>query len=120
MSTLVPEPLPPEPDRIPWGVVALVAAISLGVFFVGTLWATWILKSNAGWLRQTPASPPTEIGKAEVGMVDQRIFEQELGAERLRLDGRARLESYGWVDRERGVIHVPVERAMELILEERR
>lgn len=27
---------------------------------------------------------------------------------------RRRLESYGWVDRERGIIHIPIERAMEL------
>lgn len=27
----------------------------------------------------------------------------------------ARLESYGWMDRSAGVVHVPIERAMELI-----
>ncbi len=28
-----------------------------------------------------------------------------------------RLHSYGWVDREAGVIHIPIERAMELVAE---
>ncbi|HKU16071.1 MAG TPA: hypothetical protein VJQ52_16870 [Steroidobacteraceae bacterium] len=27
---------------------------------------------------------------------------------------RARLDSYGWVDRERGIAHMPIERAMQL------
>ncbi|MEZ5361889.1 MAG: hypothetical protein R2748_05955 [Bryobacterales bacterium] len=31
---------------------------------------------------------------------------------------RDRASSYGWVDRESGVAHIPVERAMDLLLEE--
>jgi len=27
------------------------------------------------------------------------------------------LESYGWIDRSRGAVHVPIERAMELVLQ---
>lgn len=27
------------------------------------------------------------------------------------------LESYGWVDRQKGIVHIPVERAMELLVE---
>jgi hypothetical protein len=27
----------------------------------------------------------------------------------------ARLRSYGWIDRQRGIIHIPIERAMDLI-----
>jgi hypothetical protein len=115
-----PEPLPPEPDRIPWGVVGLVAVLSLVVFLIGCLWATWILHSNAGWVKQSLAVEPREIGKPTVGIVDQRIFEQELRAEQLRLEGLRRLSSYGWVDRERRLVHLPVERAMELMLEEGR
>jgi hypothetical protein len=30
---------------------------------------------------------------------------------------RERLESYGWVDREKGIAHIPIERAMEITLE---
>jgi hypothetical protein len=29
------------------------------------------------------------------------------------------LGSYGWVDRDAGVVHIPIERAMELYLERR-
>jgi hypothetical protein len=28
-----------------------------------------------------------------------------------------RISSYGWVDREREVVHIPIERAMELLIE---
>lgn len=37
-----------------------------------------------------------------------------------RREKAARLESYGWVDRAGGVVHVPIERAMQLLAEERR
>jgi len=35
----------------------------------------------------------------------------------LRAEERAVLEGYGWVDREQGVVHIPVEHAMQLYLE---
>jgi hypothetical protein len=30
------------------------------------------------------------------------------------------LHSYGWIDRQRGVVHIPIERAMDLTVEESR
>jgi hypothetical protein len=35
----------------------------------------------------------------------------------LRARETAALESYGWVDRQKGIVHIPVERAMELLVE---
>jgi hypothetical protein len=39
---------------------------------------------------------------------------------RLRAEQQELLSSYGWVDREGGVVHVPIERAMELVAGESR
>ena len=36
--------------------------------------------------------------------------------ERIRAQDNARLNSYGWIDRDAGVAHIPIERAMEIIL----
>lgn len=33
---------------------------------------------------------------------------------------RTKLSTYGWVDKEKGVVRLPVERAAELVIEERR
>jgi hypothetical protein len=30
---------------------------------------------------------------------------------------RQRLQSYGWIDKEQGVVHLPIERAMQLLVE---
>jgi hypothetical protein len=35
----------------------------------------------------------------------------------MRARETAALESYGWVDRQKGIVHIPVERAMELLVE---
>ena len=35
----------------------------------------------------------------------------------MRAREAAALESYGWVDRQKGIVHIPVERAMELLVE---
>ena len=60
---------------------------------------------------------------------DQPIAEQRVPPEprlqvaartdlaRLRDTETARLESYGWVDRERGITRIPIERAMKLLTE---
>lgn len=36
--------------------------------------------------------------------------------EQVRKQEEARLDSYGWVDRNAGVAHIPIDRAMEIIL----
>ncbi len=48
-------------------------------------------------------------------MVYQRPFEKENIAAARNAEARKRLESAGWVDRERGVVHVPIDQAMEII-----
>jgi hypothetical protein len=35
--------------------------------------------------------------------------------DRLRREAAARLDGYGWVDRDRGVVRIPIGRAMELL-----
>jgi hypothetical protein len=48
-------------------------------------------------------------------MVEQQLFERARRGERDRAVREERLRSYGWVDRRAGVVHVPIERAMELV-----
>jgi hypothetical protein len=38
-------------------------------------------------------------------------------AQRLQAETEATLTSYGWVDRDRGVVHIPIDRAIELLIE---
>lgn len=106
-------PGPPQHDRLPSkrifglgiGWLVLVALVLLGVRW-------WEVKSEP----KEKAPRPALMGESEIGIVNQRPFALEDQAPNLRAEQGARLGSYGWVDRSAGVIHVPIERAMEQVL----
>jgi hypothetical protein len=50
-----------------------------------------------------------EIPAPRLQVTDQRDLEA------LRRAEAERLEGYGWVDRKAGVVHIPIERAMDLL-----
>jgi hypothetical protein len=106
-------PSPPQHDRLPskrilgLGIGWLVL---VGLVLLGVRW--WEVRSEP----KAKAPRPARMGESEISIVNQRPFELEDQAPRLRAEQGARLESYGWVDRSAGVIHVPIERAMEQVL----
>jgi len=53
------------------------------------------------------------VAAAPRGTVEQELTVEKRG-EDLVASQRRRLSSYGWVDRGRGIAHIPIERAMEL------
>jgi hypothetical protein len=63
-----------------------------------------------------PPATPFEQGRTLPPMPRlQAEPEQDLA--RLRQQQEEAVDSYGWVDRNRGVVHIPVARAMDLLLE---
>lgn len=106
---------PPPPDRgqLPSRRIALVALgwlLLMAAALGGTGW--WEHRTRPE--PQAPASPV--MGRSEQANIDQRPFALTDDARRLGASQRQRLESYGWVDRDAGLIHVPVERAREQVL----
>lgn len=87
--------------------VLLIVAGTLA--FVGVVLAVvwWLYMGSDS--QRPPASlapnPPPAIDLGET----RRAWEAPM---------RERLATYGWVDREAGLVHVPVERAVELVLAE--
>ncbi len=115
------EHLPPPPaqadEHVSTFKVVAVGVTALIVFGAATYWSARILRDTAGTLNPTRLSPtPKEIGQPEIGVVDQIPFDVTRAAERYRRNETARLNSYGWVDRQKGIIHVPIERAIDEIL----
>jgi hypothetical protein len=54
------------------------------------------------------------VDQYEVGIVNLRVFSLDQRAAQKRLQQMERLRSYGWVDREAGLAHIPVEEAMKM------
>lgn len=106
--------VPPPPERESLRAKHVVAAFGLGLAAVAlTLSAARLWEAHA--LPEAKAPPP-QVGAKEIARVFQAPFPLENSARDEREAQRARLDGYGWVDRERGIIHLPIERAMQLIV----
>ena len=113
----------PKPEQSSEGTningALLVIAIALVVFALGVGWAYRILASETALLEPNgPAPVPAEIGQEQIGIVDQREFAHGGRAAEVRQQQVEQLSSYGWVDREKRLIHIPIERAMELVAQQ--
>ncbi len=107
---------PAEEDRIASGKIVGVGVAALIVFFLGSLAAGMGMVSMRRAVN--PAGPPAlpaEAGQAKIGFVEQRLFEHANQGVAWRAQAQRRLATTGWVDREKGVVHIPIDRAMELV-----
>ena len=115
-----------EPDRVSVGPILKFAA-TLAVVSLVTMVLVW------GLFRLLEArTRATEAGPTPVEAERPRTAEQKLPPEprleidatasltRLRVAENARLTSYGWVDKGAGIVRIPIDRAMELLVENER
>jgi hypothetical protein len=101
-----------EPDELPRGLVGR-SAVLIAVSIAASVAATVLL--TGGRLGETvhvTSKPPARL--------DIAPFALPTAAELAREAVAARLAAYGWVDRARGTIHVPLDVAIELYLAEPR
>ncbi|HVZ89233.1 MAG TPA: hypothetical protein VHG72_19860 [Polyangia bacterium] len=104
-------------DQIDFAKVIAVGVVSLIVFTLGTLWAVAIFHRQTARSRAAAgeAAQP-QLGRGEIGIVDQVLFEGDHRLATWRAERAALLNGYGWIDRSKGIVHVPIERAMEQVL----
>ncbi|HYV67659.1 MAG TPA: hypothetical protein VE964_15545 [Myxococcales bacterium] len=113
----LPPPEAQADDRVAGTKVVAIGVIALVVFGAAVVWSAKILDRTARTLSPSGPLPiGKEIGKAEIGIVDQTPFETTRGAERYRREQLKRLNGYGWVDPKKGTIHVPIDRAIDELL----
>lgn len=106
---------PAEVDRIQSWTVVGVGVASLLLFFVASAITLAYMKREVTALNPGHPMIPAEAGQRKIGMVEQQLFEAADRARTLQAEKQARLGSYGWVDRQKGLVHIPVERAMEQV-----
>ena len=106
-------------QQMSWPWIIGVGVASMAIFAVATVWSTHILNSTRAEMQ--PAGPPPipkQVDQYEVGIVNQRVFALDQRAAQKQLQQMERLRSYGWVDRETGVAHIPIDEAMKMYLAE--
>jgi hypothetical protein len=109
------QPVVQEPEGMATKRPVLVAVVCLVIFTLATLWAVAIMRGEERPLAARADLTTMEIGKPEIGIVNQRLFLLQLDAKEKREEQLRRLNSYGWVDRDKQVIHLPIDRAMQLL-----
>jgi hypothetical protein len=102
-----------EEDRVHTPVVVGVGVASLLVFLLAGAAAVGYLRMRQG--QHPPIVIPPEAGQSKIGMVEQDLFDVAVRGEQDATRRKAKLGRYGWVDREKGIVHLPIDRAMELV-----
>ncbi len=107
---------PAEEDVLPSGKIYMVGVIALVVFFFGSLAAGMGMVSIRRQVNPDgPPALPAEAGKATIGMVEQRLFEHANQGPAWREAAHQRLGRFGWVDKQKGIAHIPIDRAMDMV-----
>lgn len=94
---------------------AVGLALLLVVVWAGMLW----LMRYFGHVQSTgsPATPFAQLETSRYPPLPRLQVHPVEDLDLVRAQQGSALESYGWVDRSQGIVHIPIERAMELILE---
>jgi hypothetical protein len=81
------------------------------------VWAAVILRHQTAHVEAATGAAlrPAEIGRDEIGIVDQVPFLIDHRLELWRAEKSAHLNGYGWVDRAKGIAHVPIQKAMDAV-----
>lgn len=93
------------------GLAAAAIVVSVGI------WAVFHLLARAARSEDRPLAP--NVAKSMARLPPYPRLEARPLAPRARLNAneKARLSGYGWVDRNAGTVHIPIDRAMDLIVE---
>jgi hypothetical protein len=103
-------------DSIDYGTLIKIGVASLVIFALATWWASIIWRRETARVEQESGrSKPVELGRAEIGIVDQVPFVSDHRLDEWRKERKQRLDSYGWVDRARGIAHIPIDEAMKKV-----
>jgi hypothetical protein len=111
-----------EEDHLVMGKVVGIGVGSLIIFLVGILWAWRIqVRTMADILGEdmVAAPRPADMGQYEVGIVNQRLFEQDWHAVE-KLGGQHQALGAGWGDQPGVKAHPNLNEAMERVINEAR
>jgi hypothetical protein len=99
-----------SPRNISFFGIGLAALIIFVLFAIYGLMA-WLRESAAR--RAEPPSPLSVTRAPTPG--PQLLIEPGRAMKNMRHQEQARLKSYGWIDQEKGIVHIPIERAIDML-----
>jgi hypothetical protein len=101
--------------------VVVLFGVSLMVGAVLVHFLTWVLYAFYGSLQAKAYPrqyPMAQVGAPPLPPTPRLQAQPREDLKTLRAEEQRRLDSYGWVDAARGEVHIPIDRAMELLLQQ--
>jgi hypothetical protein len=113
-----PQPISQENERISRGLTLSVMLwiIVFGLLLSGV--ARLLLGVRSQRLPQAQTTKAPQPIAAEVSEIHGKTFRAQAEGQERKAEQHRLLQSYGWVDRERGIVRVPIDVAIDLELEE--
>ena len=108
-----------EEDLVPTGPIVRVSIVSVLVGAIGVFFAGLVVVAAAGDLVPRVTGPGgTRPAPKEIGEIEQtQIWRTARGID-LRNAQRQELERWGWADREHHVARIPIDEAMNLVIQQ--
>ncbi len=113
------EPDPQNRDVDVRGVSKFIAGLAFGI--IAAMFLMWFLfdRYAARETRRSPQPEPMALSNPRKEPPEPRLqLAPAMNLKQFRAGEEAVLHSYGWVDAEKGIVRIPVERAMELVAKE--
>jgi len=111
---------PQEQDIVPG---RYIATVGMGVI-IATLFGTWVAYAIGDCSTRDMVAGATERSARrttpDYNAIERGLFQSEAQGIELHQRAEVFLSSYGWVDRDQEIIHVPIEVAVELYLARQR
>jgi hypothetical protein len=108
-----------EEDLMAGRAITVVAVAVLLLTLAMCFWAAQLLAGYEHAQRPSLRFPEARLPRpTEASDIEQETFGRVPQARIDREQQRRRLHGFGWVERERGVVHVPIDRAIDLYVAE--
>jgi hypothetical protein len=103
-------------DAVDYSKVVGVGVASLILFALAITWAGFLMNWKIEEVQaKNGKAREFDTHRAEIGIVDQVPFSIDKRLPQWRHDRKVELETYGWIDKSRGVVRIPIEEAMEKV-----
>jgi len=112
-------PFNQEEDVLPSRKVLLIlgSTVGFGILLCIVAWLT--LWREEGTIRPARHFPEARLGRPHaVENVRQGVFSLERGGLDQDVEERARLNEWKWIDREKRIARIPIDRAIDWVVEE--
>jgi hypothetical protein len=101
-------------------MIVTIGAVSLVVFAISAVIGWFLLRANLANIEEDTGIAPqgARIGDPEIGIVEMVPYDEDTRLATWRKGIEERLNGYGWANREKGVVRLPIDIGMKRAIAE--